>query len=175
MYYKILLFSLLTFFLVSCNKKVQSDFVLNQYEYAAGEMLDISNPKPRKKQFWQIVNESGLIIDTSSQQNPQFVLDLMLEDGIYTINLYDNEKEYKKELSRSKEFLVKTLRGELWLYSFGGTKYKLYVDGQFIDEASGQSEYDLPVGVRYVEIHKLNEIIQETVVITEGSTETISF
>ena len=162
----------------SCHKKVSSDFKLDKYEYVQGEMIEITSINLKeKKQIWEIVDPFGEIVDSKQESAPQFLLNILAENGLYTINVYDNEKEKEKDVKKSKNFLVKSQKGELYIHctNFADDNFTTYIDGQFLGESSEEVTYLLPVGPRYVEVYGRFDTIREVVNITEANSYSIWF
>ena len=160
---------------IGCRKKTKGQFEVNKYEYAAGEMLDFTNLKPKKKQFWSITNESGDQIDTIPGAYPQFVLSPVLPDGLYHLNLFDNKTEFINNVKTFRPFVVKTIRSPLKISASSSSKkeYTVHIDGVNVGSTTnGSLVLKLPIGVHFVKISfkAINEApIMETVVLQEGS------
>ena len=116
------------------------------------------------------LNPNGELVDSSEESNPQFLINILAENGVYTINLYDNKK--KKDLKLSKNFLVKAIRGRLYIkcWSMVDRSFSAYVDGQFIgNDSSGELEVFIPTGLKYIEVYGRFDTIRKTKEIIEGS------
>lgn len=137
----------------SCHKKTSTDFRLGRYSYAPGETLDLINLSPKKRnQVWEIKGPDGESDTIVSGQAPQLTLDILAEDGIYTVQAYDNIKEMDKDLSitSAKTFKVSADRGAVTIYSNQfSTAFDLTIDGQSIQGEHGTT-YELPVGMRII-------------------------
>lgn len=177
---KILTINFLIFvFVNSCHKKVNSDFVLNKYEYKQGEMIEITNLNSKKKnQIWEIIDPYGTILETKKESDPQFLINILGDNGMYTINLYDNDKEKEKDLKKSNNFIVKSQKGELYIHCshFGDNSFSAYVDGQFIgNDNDGELNVLLPEGLNFIEVFGRFDTIRKTIDISVSNSSTIWF
>lgn len=134
----------------SCHKKTSTDFRLERYTYAPGETLDLINLSPKKRnQVWEIINPDGDSDTVVAGQAPQLIIDILAEDGIYTLQAYDNIKEMGKDLSveSKKTFMVTADRGKVRIYSnqFTSFPFDLTIDGHSLFGKHGIT-YNIPVG-----------------------------
>ena len=128
-FFSILLLSIVS--LTACHKKSQADFRLDKFEYKSGEMLEIRNFS--KSDIWTIVSPDETVLDTLYGKHPQYVIPLFVENGTYTINAFDNEKELEAGIGQTKTFLVKYRTGVIITEGIGSfeTDYDIYLDGYF--------------------------------------------
>ncbi len=174
------LLSLLLLVNIACEKKAKSDFKLNQYEYAAGEQIDLINlSKKTKKQIWHIYDEKGALIDSSDQVNPAFRIQTMQSDGIYTISLYDDAEDLEWGVHTSKNFIVKIIRYQSHLYGSNAyEEFDAYSDGDYIgsSDPDGELYVYLPEGARLLKIvNKNGESASKTVLIEKSSSNSFYF
>lgn len=147
--------ALLTFVALTtaaCHKKTSSDFRLERYEYAPGETLDLINLSPKKRhQIWEIINPDGVSDTVVKGQAPQLTLNVLGEDGMYTVRVYDNKKEMGKSVSSEKMFMVTAVRGNVKIYGNSITSYpfSVLIDGQLFTGKHG-IQYKLPVGTHVI-------------------------
>lgn len=148
----------------SCHKKTSSTFKLNKHQYAAGEYLDFINLSAKtRKQIWTLTDETGEVIDTKSEPNPDFKLKIMLADGKYFLNLADNEKELEKGVTCTKEFNVTTIKGKLVIKANEFMYYDVSIDDEPMGNFNGyEIKFDLPVGKRKITLTSTFNSITET-------------
>jgi len=136
-----------------CHKKTSTNFRLQRYTYAPGETLDLINLSPKKRnQVWEIINPDGGSDTIVKGRAPQLTIDILAEDGIYTVQAYDNIKEMEKDLSvmSKKTFMVSADRGEVIIYSnqFSSYSFDLTIDGQSVYGAG--VTYHIPLGTHII-------------------------
>jgi hypothetical protein len=136
----------------SCHKKTSSDFKLGRYEYVPGETLDLINLSPKKRhQIWEILNPEGVSDTVVEGQAPQLTLNVLGKDGIYTARVFDNKKEFDKNVASSKTFKVSAVRGKVVIYSNPNTgkSFLVKIDNQ-VFKGSHLVQYNLPYGVHFI-------------------------
>ncbi len=145
--------------LSSCRKKPDAHFILSQYEYSAGDMIQYENLSTDFETCeWSIIGPDGSTVDTTvTGRHPNIVLGILSEDGAYSLKLRAMSKKEKKITEVEKLFLVKSTRGYLNINVNGSgdhDDYSVYVDGQYIGEAlfNGAFQKQIPIGTRLVEI-----------------------
>lgn len=149
--------------LAGCHKSTKRSFHLNSIEYACGETLDVKVSKEKKKNYWVLKNSFGEIVYQESSIFPQYTFNVLDSDGTYLLQLYDSYNEFdnrtiKDNPGYSKNVLLKSLKGELRIFNSPNT-FTVYVDGHLLKEnVVGDTELVLPVGPRFIEIEKNQEI-----------------
>ena len=140
----------ITIVFTACHKKTSSDFRLERYEYEPGESLDIINLSPRKRhQIWEIINPDGVSDTVVKGQSPQLTLNVLGNDGMYTVRVYDNKKEKGKSVASEKAFKVFAQRGKVILYTSTPKSFPVYIDNQKFT-GYDNVEYKLPYGVHVI-------------------------
>ena len=162
-----------------CHKKTKSYFKLNKTEYSAGEKLDFTNMNPLKNQIWEVTNQNGDVISKVQEKQPQIPLSLLINDGPYKLNLYDNEKDYNYEIKSSKSFIIKTKTGHLDVISNDPEYYnfQVFCDDESIGSSNnyGGFQIELPIGMRYIKIKSGNKESTKLIELNSTSWETITF
>lgn len=155
----------------SCHKKTSSNFRLGRYEYEPGETLDLINLSPKKRnQIWQILNPYGTSDTIVEGKAPQLTLNVLGEDGFYTVRVADNKKELEKNVTSSKTIKVSAIRGNIVIYSnsIAGKPFSVNIDNQVFKGYHGVS-FNLPYGIHSIKassiyysggpIHSLDTVI----------------
>lgn len=177
---KILIIAIGLFSVTGC-KKPESNFRLNKYEYAAGEMLLLENLSINAKETtWEIISPENEIIETSNQKNPSLILGIMIPDGFYTLKLTSFAKNEKRSSVDEKPFAIKTVRTYLTINQSGNgdhTNYTVYIDNQLIGESNfdGSFQAQIPLGYRIVRLVDGNEEKTESIVFKENTWEYLNF
>lgn len=177
---KVLSIFLIVFTVFGC-KKPESNYILNQYEYSAGDMLLVENLSINTKETkWEVIASDDEVIQTSEVKNPSLVLGIMIPDGYYTLKLTSSSRKEKRSSVDEKPFLVKTLRATLTINPSGGgdhNDYLVFVDNQLIGESgySGSFQAKIPLGNRIVKLVAADEEFVESIIFEEGSWENIYF
>ncbi|MGM0479836.1 MAG: hypothetical protein ACQERC_11485 [Bacteroidota bacterium] len=165
---------------VGC-KKPESNYILNKYEYSAGEMLLVENLSINDKETrWEVVSPDNEVIQTSEEKNPSLILGILNPDGQYTLKLTSYSRKEKKSSIDEKPFLIKTVRAKLIVNNFGDgdyTDFSVFIDNQLIGTSkyNGQFKANLPVGSRIVRLVAEGNEFNETIVFEENQTEYINF
>jgi hypothetical protein len=143
--------------LSSCSKKTKSDFILIQTEYAAGERLSFEVTKNKRNQIWTIESSIGEMIQRMDTTSPNFRLNLLMPDGLYSLNVYDNETEFADNVKKSEPFVVKTERATLDVRQVGSgpDDYVVWLDYEEVGtgDENGDLEIEIPIGVYYIHIY----------------------
>jgi hypothetical protein len=142
----------IVFVTASCHKKTSSNFRLGRYEYVPGETLDLINLSPKKQhQIWEILNPEGNSDTIIEGKAPQLTLNVLGEDGIYTVRVFDNKKEKDKNVASSKMIKVSAVRGKVVIYSNpnSGISFPVNIDNQ-IFQGFHMVQYNLPYGVHFI-------------------------
>jgi len=170
---------LLFVIMIGCQKKTKSYFKLNKTEYSAGDKLDFTNMSPSKNQIWEVTNQNGSVISKIQEKQPQIPLSLLISNGPYSLNLYDNEKDYNYDIKSSKSFVIKTKRGHLDIISYDPEYYNfdVFCDDETIGSSNnyGGFQIELPVGSRYIKVKSGNKEKIELIELNSTSWETIVF
>ncbi|GEM_PF-3282292 len=140
----------IAFAFTACHKKTSSDFRLERYEYAPGETLDLINLSPNKRnQRWEILNPDGGSDTVVKGQAPQLTLNVLGEDGMYTVRVYDNKKEMSKNVASEKTFKVSAQRADVIIYTATWKSFPVYIDNQLFT-GYDHVTYKLPYGVHSI-------------------------
>lgn len=143
--------------LSSCGKKTRSNFTLTKNEYAAGEQLQFTITKKKRNQIWTIEEASGAVIQRMDTIVPNFRLPLLMSDGLYSLNVYDNENEFADNVKKSEPFVVKTERAILDVRQVGSgpDNYVVRLDFDKVGtgDSNGDLEVEVPIGVYYMHIY----------------------
>lgn len=141
----------------SCRKKTKSDFTLTQTEYSAGEHLSFDITKKKKKQIWTIEDASNKVIQRMDTVAPNFRLNLLFPDGLYSLNVYDNENEFANNVKKSEPFVVKTERATLDVRQVGSgpDNYVVRLDYDIVGtgDENGDLEVEVPIGIYYIHFY----------------------
>ncbi|MFD1553423.1 hypothetical protein DNU06_07060 [Putridiphycobacter roseus] len=153
---------LLVILMPACIKS-GANFKLDQYEYAAGEQLAITNLS--KSDTWLVKNSKNQIMDTLNGKHPQYTISLLTGNGEYSITLYDNSFELKRDIGAKKKFLIKTFRTTKTIIEYDEKSSALvYIDGTYFGQTDeeGTLECSIPNGVRIIDLHFGSKIISKT-------------
>jgi len=179
-YYVALSGAFVLLFLFAC-KKPEASFDLMKYEYSAGDLLEIDNESLRGKVFqWDIVSESGVLVQSAKEKNPLIYLDLMLANGMYSLRLVARSKNGNRATIDEKSFKVKTNRGSLQVISQNAAdnEYEVYVDNQLIGKSQsypGTFLASIPVGLRTIKVVNSNKVVTESATFTTNGLVTVNF
>lgn len=168
--------------LLSGCRKPESEFRLDQYEYAAGDAIAFENLSVRNKTSkWTIFNSKGDTTQNFEGKNPVIVIGVTVPDGAYKLRLTNYTRKEKKSSHIEQPFLVKTVRATMIINNSGGANvqktYTVYVDNQSIGKsnASGQFVAELPVGMRLIKLVSPGNIHEKTYLLTQNNTLYINF
>ena len=108
------------------------------------------------------------VADTGS--NPQLRVDMLADNGSYSLKCFDNKKEKEKGVYKSKDFQVKSIKGNLYIEAVVSKVFTAYCDGQFIGKANNHHlSVCLPYGIRNLElVNEFGERKFETITIHDG-------
>lgn len=177
---KILSLIFIVYSVAGC-KKPESNYILNQYEYSAGDMLLVENLSINNKETkWEVVSPNNEVIQTSGLKHPSLILGIMYPDGQYTLKLTSYTREQKKRSIDAKPFMIKSLKTYLTINQSGNgdyTDYLVYVDNQLIGESNfnGSFQAKIPLGHRIVKLVAENDEYTESIVFEENDWEYINF
>lgn len=141
--------------LFSCDKKPTAEFTLDSTEYSAGDIIGISDKSKHAYGYlWSLkkVNSFGY---SSRAENKTSALPvgMLTEDGNYDVILTTYSKKKDKTANSSKPVLIKTIRGQLIIWSPSGQSFSAQADNQPIGMSEdGQLSVNLPVGIRYISL-----------------------
>ncbi len=148
-----------------CKKAPESNFALKKYEYSAGDVLELENLSINyAKCKWEIINSSGTITQSYEEKYPNIVLNILSENGAYTIRLTTFNKRKKKESISEKSFLIKSIKSDLNINNNGAEpgnqkNFDVYVDNQLIGKSTyyefigfGIFQTKIPQGLRLVKL-----------------------
>ena len=148
-----------------CRKAPESNFSLKKYEYSAGDAIEYDNLSINSANCkWEIINSSGTITKSYEEKNPNIVLNILSENGAYTIRLTNFNKRMKKESISEKSFLIKSIKFYLNINNNGAQpgnqkNFYVYVDNQFIGKSTyytfvgyGTFQKKIPQGLRLVKL-----------------------
>lgn len=178
--FKILSIAIILYSVSGC-KKPDSNYVLNQFEYSAGDMLLVENLSINNKETkWEVISPENEIIQTSELKNPSIILGMMNPDGYYTLRLTSYSRKEKRSSVEEKPFMIKSLRAYLTINQNGNgdhTDFLVYVDNQLIGESNfnGSFQAKIPLGYRIVKLVAGNEEKIESIVFEENGWEYINF
>ena len=150
----IFVFTLLT---NSC-KKAYTDFTIDKNDYSAGDVINITNQTKNIKTYkWVIKSASNYTYyDKSySDQNPIIRINPCAVDGNYSLVLTGTTKKGYTSTT-TKDFLVKTIRGNLYIYSpslkLNADPIEIKADNEVIGKLYPLSALTLKIaiGVRYL-------------------------
>lgn len=150
----ICVFALLT---NSCKKAI-TDFTIDKADYSAGDIVNITNQTKNLKTYkWSIKAASNYsYYDNSySDQNPTIRINPCAVDGNYSLVLIGTTKKGKTSTS-TRDFLVKTIRGSLYIYSpslkVNADPIEIKADNEVVGKLYPLSGLTLKiaVGVRYL-------------------------
>jgi len=178
--FKIFNLALILYAVSSC-KKPESNFILNKFEYSAGDMLMVENLSINNKEIkWEVISAENEVIQTSELKNPSLILGIMNPDGYYTLKLTSYSRHNKKSSFDEKPFLIKSLRVHLTINQSGNgdhNDYLVYIDNQLIGKSNynGSFQAKIPLGYRIVKLVAEDEEKIVSIVFKENEWEYISF
>lgn len=171
---------LMILFVFGC-KKAESNYIMNQYEYSAGDMLLVENYSINSDGTkWEVISPENEVIQTSEVTNPNLVIGIMDPDGLYNLKLTSSSQKGKSSSVDEKPFLVKTVRAYLTINKSGNGDHKdylVYIDNQLIGESifNGAFQAKIPLGNRIVKLVAENDEKTQTIVFEEGDWEYMTF
>jgi hypothetical protein len=178
--FKILSIALVLYSISGC-KKPESNYILNKYEYSAGDMLLVENLSINSKETkWEVISPENEIIQTSELKNPSLILGIMNPDGYYTLKLTSYSRKEKRSSVQEKPFMIKSLRTYLTINTNGSgdyTDYLVYIDNQLIGKSNynGLFQKQIPLGYRIVKLVAGNVEKIESIVFKENEWVYINF
>jgi len=147
------------FSLISCKKQPTSDFMLKQYEYSAGDMIEYENfSTDFDSCCWQIVDEEDNILRTFGGAHPNIVTSIISPDGYFKLRLTTFSKKEKKKSVIEKGFLMKTYSKNILTVNSNGIgdheDYDVFVDNQYVGQPyyNGSFQVAIPIGIHIVKL-----------------------